>query len=1331
MKKFTNKKIIGISSVLIIFIAIVILIISNSSYAVGNGCTRISEFADFRTSIINTAYTYYFHGADFHYDDEKITLFRDDYTGNTSSLYYPNFRMRRSTYANKPEEGTSYERKYLVCGEFVNSTFYNTFSDSSGNGFLIHDGTKIAWAVADMINLADGDSTNGYADSDGIKIYYRDITGTANQAILTDIKNKIRGKDDNGNTVEGALTLHPGDIIAYTHGDSGAHVMLYVGRDFNREISDARYVLHSTGNTYNYDDKRDYTDTDGTVQLMTLDYALGTKMKMDNYLEEDHINKVAVLRPWLSIKNNYCISDDSQKRNEKPGLVRSKTASVKKHESVNPGSKITYTITLANASSSTLTGINISDTIPDNTEFVSCTKQCNYNSSTGKVTWDNIEVAHAKKENDVMVVENVITSNATTSLGGKKPRNALNNDVSYSYTIKVKDNTILGTKIVSDNTYVDGIKLSRIETVVNNTLTEEQRNYIITKYENIFSSCDDCSTTEKFINEVYYSIYNNNTIHFFSGTERIFAQDYFSKQYQHIKLNGSIGKNYYLFDSSGIGRYANMYVEGLFGGHETLNNSIVLTSSNKITGLKTEPLVPTVFDDRELTYDKNTFMVGDVLALRDTNYASDEECVNESYNGETSTTCSESSYVAEGNADSLYLYVGDGKFAIVGTDGKLKTLDHELTYKSDNIIKSAGRSRLIDSLMGQDAFVVLRPSQAIKTDIKLDVISNDDLSTYSDSKTFNIRIFDNDGYLSPGTYNIKYKFGYSGSNYTCDSLTNSTTINVGSGVSSAESASITINSGNYTRLFMCNVEAITGSGNSIAANTFAEKNVKVDAKKPTLDLATKSEDDEVTDANIYAKSQTFKFKLYDGYSGLKSGTYKIYYKTYAEGETVPVCSDMTNYKSITVTTNNVTDKVYSIATTINSDNYDYIAFCSKSDISDSVGNKITANEIVTRNLKVDNANPKSAIVDDNRTNYAKSQTFQFKLTDTNGSGLKQGEYTIKYKVYLTKDDTPICNDMTNSVNVVVASDGMESAISEPVTITNGNYKYIAWCNDTAVSDVAGNTRESGSIYSKDATFKVDSISPKSGIVDDNRRNYATSQTFQLKLTDTDGSGLKAGTYVLKYKVYAKNDAKPTCADMTDSVTVNVASDGLEEALSNSITISNGDYEYIGWCNDTAVSDVAGNTRGIGNIYSVDTIFRVSNSAPSITNYTLKGNFIEGVNPKTDISNFNLGIDNRYIVKILDREDNIKTSGYVGTGYKVQIYLNEDIIAEYITIVKGDITGDGDITISDVAKLYRGLKNKITLEDYEMEAGNIIDDNIIKINDVSKLYRYVKGKINTL
>ena len=89
------------------------------------------------------------------------------------------------------------------------------------------------------------------------------------------------------------------------------------------------------------------------------------------------------------------------------------------------------------------------------------------------------------------------------------------------------------------------------------------------------------------------------------------------------------------------------------------------------------------------------------------------------------------------------------------------------------------------------------------------------------------------------------------------------------------------------------------------------------------------------------------------------------------------------------------------------------------------------------------------------------------------------------------------------------------------------------------------------------------------------------------------------------------------------------------------------------------------------------------------------------------------------------------TGILTTGTKVKIELATET-KEYTVVIKGDVTGTGEASVSDVAKLYQALKGKIEIEDCYKEAGNVYsDDNEIKINDVAKLYQFIKSKIKTL
>ena len=136
--------------------------------------------------------------------------------------------------------------------------------------------------------------------------------------------------------------------------------------------------------------------------------------------------------------------------------------------------------------------------------------------------------------------------------------------------------------------------------------------------------------------------------------------------------------------------------------------------------------------------------------------------------------------------------------------------------------------------------------------------------------------------------------------------------------------------------------------------------------------------------------------------------------------------------------------------------------------------------------------------------------------------------------------------------------------------------------------------------------------------------------------------------------------------------------------------------------------------------------------PEIKNYKINNKYITGIKINTNVSDIDLGLDSIYTIKITNKNNELKTKGLVCTGDIVSIYLNDNLVISYVVVVKGDVTGTGNSSVSDVAKLYQYLKGKIDMEEHYVLAGNVVDtDNEIKIGDVAKLYQFIKGKISSL
>lgn len=85
------------------------------------------------------------------------------------------------------------------------------------------------------------------------------------------------------------------------------------------------------------------------------------------------------------------------------------------------------------------------------------------------------------------------------------------------------------------------------------------------------------------------------------------------------------------------------------------------------------------------------------------------------------------------------------------------------------------------------------------------------------------------------------------------------------------------------------------------------------------------------------------------------------------------------------------------------------------------------------------------------------------------------------------------------------------------------------------------------------------------------------------------------------------------------------------------------------------------------------------------------------------------------------------SAIIKTGMIVKTYDTD-----YIIVIKGDINGDGKVTISDVSKLFSHLRGTSTiLQEYYLRSGNVNDDNKISITDISKLFSYYRNTTSSL
>ena len=99
----------------------------------------------------------------------------------------------------------------------------------------------------------------------------------------------------------------------------------------------------------------------------------------------------------------------------------------------------------------------------------------------------------------------------------------------------------------------------------------------------------------------------------------------------------------------------------------------------------------------------------------------------------------------------------------------------------------------------------------------------------------------------------------------------------------------------------------------------------------------------------------------------------------------------------------------------------------------------------------------------------------------------------------------------------------------------------------------------------------------------------------------------------------------------------------------------------------------------------------------------------------------------YTAKIFDKNGTKEVTGIVGTGMIFRIYdSNNQVVDELVLAVKGDLSGDGKMTITDIVKAKKHVANVELLTGAYKIAGDITNTGDISITDLIKMARDVAG-----
>lgn len=402
-------------------------------------------------AIIVTAKAYLSRGNRIQYADTRFTS--SDYDSFFTTYEYRwESRGENGELKKDPEDYTSTDIGYTNCADFTHDVYYSALN------YDIKLDTTL-----DLIREAQKKDTK-------LGVYYRQITGFETAEEKARIEKEYRE------------TLTPGDIIVFRNSSNG-HAMLYVGLDAG--ISEGQEIIHSTGSVYNYTNKKENFEQNGTVQERNLDYYF--KEGASNKYLFTYYTDIAIIRP-LNAFNGEIPEATKNRINNLQGIVVEKLSDPAFGGTVSPNSPLTFTFNVINTNDKEV-DIEITDVVPENSTFLSADAEFSVNKNNLSASFK-------------------IAPNQTKSI---------------SYTVTAGS----GDFIYSEAGLVNGVPVKCKKIYVRNTLTSEQQASIAQAIKTFTNSNSSNLSDVNIINNVYMSTTGKNTK--LSGTNKEIINQVFSK----------------------------------------------------------------------------------------------------------------------------------------------------------------------------------------------------------------------------------------------------------------------------------------------------------------------------------------------------------------------------------------------------------------------------------------------------------------------------------------------------------------------------------------------------------------------------------------------------------------------------------------------------------------------------------------------------------------------------------------------------------------------------------------------------------------------------------
>ena len=130
----------------------------------------------------------------------------------------------------------------------------------------------------------------------------------------------------------------------------------------------------------------------------------------------------------------------------------------------------------------------------------------------------------------------------------------------------------------------------------------------------------------------------------------------------------------------------------------------------------------------------------------------------------------------------------------------------------------------------------------------------------------------------------------------------------------------------------------------------------------------------------------------------------------------------------------------------------------------------------------------------------------------------------------------------------------------------------------------------------------------------------------------------------------------------------------------------------------------------------------------IPDYEIKEDkYIINIEPNTTVEEFStkMNTSSNMVFKKDGKQLSNKQKISTGTEFTIENSI------KYMLVVTGDITGDGNVNISDLVKLNMYSVGKFNLQNEYLLAGDVNHDRNVNIGDLVRLNLFSIGKINSL